>query len=214
MFLTRWIATALATFDPSPAVVDGGKPPVVVVHGLHCTAKDMVRLTRALQADGRETYAINLSPGNGSAKIEDLSLQLEAYIAQKVQRRPLDLVAYSMGGIISRHYLQRRGGLRQVRRFISLSSPHHGSLLGWLHPGAGVKQMRTGSSFLRELNQDAASLKKVNAVNLWTCTDLIIMPAKSSVMPELHHQHLWGLGHFSWITDWRFIRRVVQLLNE
>jgi triacylglycerol lipase len=214
MFFTRWIATALASFDPGPATVDLAKPPVVVIHGIYSSSRDMVRLTRALEADGRQAYAIDLYPRDGTASLEDLSYQLETFITQKVQRRQVDIVAYSMGGIVARHYLQRRSGMQQVRRFISLSAPNHGSLLGWLHPGKGARQMHTRSSFLQQLNEDAHSLKQVNTVCLWTCTDLIILPAKSSVMPQLRNEHLWGVGHFSWITDKRFIRRVVQLLNE
>jgi triacylglycerol lipase len=214
MWITAWLAAQLASGDPAPVAVDFQKPPVVVVHGIHSSSRDMVRMVQALRADGRETFAIDLRPQDGSASLEQLSEQLAAFITEKVHRRPVDLIGYSMGGLVSRHYLQRRGGLKHVRRFISLSAPHHGTVLGWLNRGSGARQMRLGSAFLEELNADAQVLQQVGMVSLWTRTDLVILPPRSSVLPAVHNEHIWGLGHASWIFQRRFIRRVVALLQE
>ncbi len=37
-----------------------------------------------------------------------------------------------MGGVVSRYYLQRLGGLARVRRFVTISSPHHGTVTAYL----------------------------------------------------------------------------------
>lgn len=213
MKIVAWLASALSGLDPAPKPVDNAKPPVVVVHGIHATAKDMTRLVRALRADGREVFAPTLTPNDGSASIEELAAQLDELIAANVKRGPFDLIGYSMGGVVTRYYLQRKGGLAKVRRYVTLSAPHHGTILARLNWGSGGKQMRRDSALLAELNASADELKVASFTSFWTPTDLIIVPARSSVMPQANNVRAWGLGHFSFIFEPRCIRRVVGALR-
>ena len=57
---------------------------------------------------------------------------------------PISIVAFSMGGIVSRQYLQHLGGAARCENFITISSPHHGTALGWVYPTLGAAQMRPG----------------------------------------------------------------------
>lgn len=214
MKIVAWFSGLLAAADPAPLPPNPAQPPVVLVHGIHATGKDMTRLAKALRATGREVFAPTLLPNDGSVSIGELSAQLEKYIADQGVRRPFDLVGYSMGGIVTRHYLQRRGGLDHVRRYISLSAPHHGTLVALLNGGPGGREMRRGSAFLDDLNGDAEMLSRAGFTSFWTRTDLIILPARSSLMPAAENVHLLGLGHFSFIIERRCIRRVVDELNR
>ena len=213
MKIVAWLSGILAAGDPPPAPVDSAKPPVVVVHGIHATAQDMERLVRALRADGREVFAPTLTPHNGTATIEELSAQLEEFIEKNVSRRPFDLIGYSMGGVVTRHYLQRRGGLAKVRRYVSLCAPHHGTWTAHFHGGAGTRQMRRNSTFLRELNADAEALRQIPFTSFWTWTDVVIVPASSGVMLQAENIRVTGIGHVSFILEPRFIRRVVATLQ-
>lgn len=213
MKIVAWLTSTLATLDPAPKPVDAAKPPVVVVHGIHATAKDMTRLVRALRADGREVFSPTLNPHDGTASIEELSAQLEQFILQQQLRQPFDLIGYSMGGIITRHYLQERDGMDHVRRYITLSAPHHGTWTALLNPGIGARQMRRGSTFLARLNRDASSLQDVSMTSFWVPTDLVILPPSSSVLSQATQVRMWGLGHFSFIIEPRCIRKVVEALQ-
>ncbi|MCB1208935.1 MAG: alpha/beta fold hydrolase [Verrucomicrobiales bacterium] len=213
MKIVAWLASALSGLDPAPKPIDSAKPPVVVVHGIHATAKDMTRLVRALRADGREVFAPTLTPNDGTASIEELAKQLDAAIAEHVKRGPFDLIGYSMGGVVTRYYLQRLDGLKKVRRYVTLSAPHHGTILARMNWGAGGKEMRRDSALLAELNSAADGLRAVAFTSFWTPTDLIIVPARSSEMPQAHNVRAWGLGHFSFIFEPRCIRRVVAALK-
>lgn len=213
MKIVAWLSGMLASMDPAAIPVDYAKPPVVVVHGIDGSARDMARLVRALQADGREVFAPSLSPNDGSSSIDELSAQLKEYIEGNVKRRPFDLIGYSMGGIVSRHYLQRRKGMEQTRKFITLCSPHHGTITAALRNQPGARQMRRGSPFLHDLNADATSLRKVGFTSFWTPTDLIILPARSSEMPGANNIRRWGVGHISFILEKRGIRKVIEVLE-
>src|SRR5262245_56563610 len=107
--------------------------PVVLVHGLGDDARTMEPLAAFLRANGfREVHAVELRPSNGDAPIEELAVQLSDAIARvraSSRSARVDLVGFSMGALVSRFYLQRLDGRTQVRRFVSISGPHHGTLM-------------------------------------------------------------------------------------
>jgi len=51
-----------------------------------------------------------------------LGQQVANYVAATFAPKPFDLVGFSMGGIVSRYYVQRLGGIDRVQRFITLAS--------------------------------------------------------------------------------------------
>ncbi len=212
---TAWLAETLAKNDAPPREPDPNLPPVVLVHGIDGSSRDMARLARALRAAGRRVHAIDLDPNDGSAPIEELSQQLESFVARELRGdEPFDIAAYSMGGIVARHYLQERGGHLRVRRFLSISSPHNGTLVAGLRKKPGARQMRIGSELLEQLSQPESLAKLPPTTNFQTITDLIIVPFTSSTMPCARNVRIFGWGHFTGIIETHAIRRVVAELNR
>lgn len=212
---TAWLAETLAKRDAPPREPDPSQPPVVLVHGIDGSARDMSRLARALRAAGRTVHAIDLVPNDGSASLEVLSAQLDAFIAGRVPgNTPFDLAGYSMGGVVSRHYIQEQGGHVRVRRFVTISSPHHGTLIAWLRRGPGAIQMRIGSEFLNRLSHPDSIAKLPPTTSFLTTTDLIIVPFTSSSLPGARNIRLFGWGHFTGIMEPHAIRRIVAALAE
>lgn len=68
----------------------------------------------------------------------------------------VDVIGYSMGGLVARHAARPRDGVRRLRinRLFTISTPHRGANLAEM-PTADERQldMRSGSAFLVELNQ-------------------------------------------------------------
>ena len=85
---------------------------------------------------------------------------------------------------MARYYVQRIGGLNRVQRLITISTPHRGTWTAYFLRRKGVRQMRPGSTFLRDLESDSESLNGLRFTSIWTPTDLMILPARSSVLPE------------------------------
>jgi len=203
---------------PAPAVsaADPARlPPVVLVHGIFRSQRDMRRLRKIFEAAGRRTLAPSLKPCDGSAPLHELAAQLAAFVADNLAPgEQCDLVGHSMGALVARAYIQRHGGRERTRRFVTLAAPHHGSLLAWCWPGRGARDMRPGSPFLRDLASDAHSLNGVLVASVWTPFDVIILPARSSEMPVGRNLR-WPLPHHrSFITSRRFARSLVQLLGH
>jgi triacylglycerol lipase len=212
MRFVAWLSVTLASGDPAPLPPDPAKAPVVLIHGIDGSASDMSRLAKALRASGRQVFTPSLVPNDGTATIEELSAQLESFVAAEVPRQPFDLIGYSMGGIVARHYLQARAGGQRVRRFVSLSAPHHGTLGAFLRRSPGAKQMRLASDFIQQLNQTEPAVA-APTTSFWTPTDLIILPPSSSCLPHATNVRVIGLGHFSCIIEKRCIDQVVACLE-
>jgi triacylglycerol lipase len=165
---------------------------VVLVHGFGDTGRLFRRLWRHLEARGHLCHAPTLHPRDGGLGLEDLSGKLASFIRANVARgAPVALVGFSMGALVARHYLQARGGAASTRAFFSIAGPHRGTLNAYLHGGAGVRQMRPGSAFLRGLDAGAGALRGLPVFTYRTLFDLMVVPSRSSRIGAAPERVLW-----------------------
>ncbi len=189
--------------------------PVVLVHGIWNTAGIFNPLRTHLEQLGWTVYALSMTPNNGDAPIGVLAEQVEAFVHECLEpNQPFDLVGFSMGGLVSRYYVQRLGGLSRVQRFITVSAPHKGTVLGYCSRRHGVRQMRPGSQFLRSINQDSHQLHKVQFFSFWTPFDLLILPPWSSCVGIGKTQRLSVTTHNQMIVDARGLEAIAQALTS
>ncbi|MEH1834050.1 MAG: triacylglycerol lipase [Nostoc sp.] len=157
--------------------------PVLLVHGIDDTEAVFHKMRAYLIQRGWSVYSLDLVPNNGDVGLDQLAKQVADYITVTfASEQRLDLVGFSMGGIVSRYYVQRLGGINRVQRFITISSPHHGTVVAYGSWRPGCVQMRPNSIFLKDLNSDALILGQLDLTSIWTPYDLMIVPANSSQM--------------------------------
>jgi pimeloyl-ACP methyl ester carboxylesterase len=120
--------------------------PVVLVHGLASNAATWAEYTKQdgyLAAIGLRGFAVGDGQAEGGMFTGDPSQPLKqtktiAQNAEELARyiagvkratgaQTVDLVAHSMGGLISRYYIDRLMGNRDVAQLIMLGSPHGGT---------------------------------------------------------------------------------------
>lgn len=189
--------------------------PVILVHGINDTGQVFQTMTTYLRKRGWSVYTLDLIPNNGDFGLEKLAQQLADYIADTfAPEQPLDIVGFSMGGIISRYYVQRLGGINRVQRFITISSPHNGTAIAYASLRLGCVQMRPNSAFLQDLNSDAAMLKQLNFTSMWTPYDLMIVPADSSRLPLGTEVIVPSRLHPWMLTDSRCLAAVAEALSQ
>jgi triacylglycerol lipase len=189
--------------------------PVLLIHGIDDTDVVFHKMIPYLKSHGWLVHSLNLVPNNGKVGLDRLAQQVADYIEKNFQPgQAIDLVGFSMGGIISRYYIQRLGGVQRVQRFITISSPHRGTVTAYARPNAGGNQMRPKSPFLNDLNQDLAQLEQLNFTSIWTPLDLMILPAKSSQLPVGKEIKLQVGGHAWMVTDRRSLSAVAKALQE
>lgn len=158
--------------------------PVLLVHGLYDTVAKFKELSAYLDQLGWSVHSINLKPNDGSASLNELAKQVADYVDRTFESgQIIDLLGFSMGGLVTRYYLQRLGGVERVKRYITISAPNNGTLTAYSLSLKGITQMRMNSTFLQDLNQDHDQyLSQIQVTNLWTPYDLMILPANSSKM--------------------------------
>ena len=188
--------------------------PVLLVHGIWDTRKVFRRMVAFLKSGGWQVYDLDLQPNDGTKGLDDLAEQ----VANKVEttfapEQPFDLLGFSMGGIVSRYYVQRLGGIKRVQRFITLSAPSHGTRIAYFSQGLGAIQMRPSSAFLRDLNRDAQMLSQINFTSIWTPFDMMIVPAKSSMMPVGENITVSVLTHAWMLTDSSSLKAIANALS-
>lgn len=181
--------------------------PVVFVHGIWKDGLSFRKMSEHLQKQGLKTFAIDLVPNNGSVPLEVLAEQLSVFV-EKIGS-PIDLIGFSMGGLVSRYYIQRLDGNKYVRRFITIGSPHHGTWTASLSRLPASQQMRVNSSWLKSLNEDVYSLSKHNVVSIWTPFDLMIIPRESAKLPVGHDVRITVPTHHMLLSD----RRVLNVVK-
>jgi triacylglycerol lipase len=189
--------------------------PIVLVHGMWDSSADFKKLRPFLESQGFEIYSLDLIPSNGTAPLEVLATQLEQFIASTfIADQPIDLFGFSMGGIVSRYYLQRLGGLDRVQRFVTVSSPHNGTTIAELALLPGGKQLRVGSPFLQDLNRDIDRLAEIQFTSIWTPMDAIIVPARSSQVSVANNQKVLVPWHKRMIYDRRCLEAIAQAFKQ
>jgi triacylglycerol lipase len=213
-----WLSAALACLD---GVVAGGngafqpitRNPVVLVHGIYSSGSDFARLARHLRADGHEVLLLDLKPSDGQASLEILAQQLADFTDATLPGRRFDLVGFSMGGLVSRYYVQRLDGAHRVDHFVTLAAPHHGTFMAGINSRPGILQMRRGSPFIQDLECDQDSLKRVKFTAFYTPFDLVVVPGASGEMPQANNVRIWALLHPSLILEKRCLRAVAKALR-
>jgi triacylglycerol lipase len=189
--------------------------PVLLIHGFKDDARKMEPLRRHLQSRGLRAESIHLKPNLGQARLEELGAQVAAFVQLHFgPDAPLDVVGFSMGGLVARYYVQRLGGVDRVRRLVTLASPHQGTLLAWCIPNPGCRQMRPGSAFLRDLNADQSWMQRVETTSVWTPLDLMILPAWSSELQGARNIRKWVLAHPLMVLQRKALETVAAVLEE
>ena len=188
--------------------------PVILIHGIWDTKSIFSQMSARLTELGWAVHSLNLTPNDGSLGLDSLAKQLAEYISETFDpEQTLDIVGYSMGGIVSRYYVQRLGGINRVQRFITISSPHKGTLTAYSLALPGYLDMRPDSGLLRDLNQDVTVLKRINFTSMWTPFDIMIVPSNSSQMPVGKEVKLNVMLHRQMVTETQSINALVAELK-
>jgi len=214
------------------------KPPVLLVHGFHWDPWDLdnewffmkfglsqldfnVWISQYSPADRGTRDHIQIYAGKLANEVEAVR---QAYGVDKV-----DIVAHSMGGLVSRWYIEMLGGEKYVRKLIMLETPNHGvpsQVLTMLYPARwylgvlhwdSVDDMTTGSQFLRNLNGNNDEISPnvqyeilggkvyIDTFRVWWDLDSVGVPCQN-IFPTVWHGDL--------IKNTDVISRIVYLLND
>jgi triacylglycerol lipase len=162
--------------------------PVLLVPGYGGATGGLNSLAERLTAAGRDATVVSL-PGNGTGDLEGSAKALGVAVHAALARtgdRSVDLVGYSAGGIVVRLWVAD-GHAGEVRRVVTLGSPHHGTSLAdlavSLAPGQcplACAELATNSAVLARLNAGDETPPGPTWVSIWTTQDATVTPPDSA----------------------------------
>jgi triacylglycerol lipase len=182
--------------------------PILLVPGYGCNSGLWWWLRNRLRRYGIFAEPVTLEPPLASIGdlAEALHEAIEAHL-KEMESEKLVLVSHSMGGLIARAYLERRGANR-ISKLITLACPHHGTRVAYYGLGDNALEMQPGSDFLCQLGKKDAS--GIPVTNIWSADDNFVVPQGSSRLAGTREFVLPRLGHLSFL----FSRRVLELLRR
>ncbi len=161
--------------------------PLVLVHGLFDTPRIFDGLQGSLAGRRSPLLIPHLPHGLGEVPLEILAEQLGSHIERHFGgEQPVDVMGFSMGGVIARAWIQLLGGASRTRRFTTVASPHQGTLVALPLPRRimpGIADMKPGSPLLRRLDEDIEPLRQVECCSFYCPTDLTVFPGWGAVLP-------------------------------
>jgi len=151
--------------------------PVLLVHGYKGNPDDFKYMKKWLEDDGFIVYTLDCAQGGvANGDIKDYAKRLSQKIDEvrdpdqdgRYEIGKVDIIAHSMGGLISRWYMEKFAGASNIRNLIMLGTPNHGSELFKLayipflgpilrilaNSGQAGKDMTPNSPFLEELGYE------------------------------------------------------------
>ena len=175
------VSVVAADLEPPPAAA----VPVVVVPGYGGDASSVQPLTSFLRNQGRVVEPVTL-PLNGTGDI-DRSARALADVVAGLKASTVDLVGFSAGGIVVRHYLKTLDRWGWARRVVLLGTPNHGTEIAELATSfdpsvceGACAQLGPRSSFLQDLNAGDETPAGASFYSIWTAFDLTVTPPQSA----------------------------------
>ena len=185
--------------------MDTNKRPIFLIHGLWNNPKLFEKLIKKIKRDDFELYRPHLPHKYGKTSLRLLARDLDSKINELVGADvKIDIVGFSMGGLISRYWLQNFDGFLRTKRFISIGTPHFGTYTAQVIPSSlmpGIAEMKRGSTLLSQLNNDLTPLKKVECISFFTKWDLMSFPGWQAKLSIGDSFHLPVLTHKELITN-------------
>ena len=162
--------------------------PIVLIHGLWNTSDIFKYLTKKLDRYSIDYFAPTLHHDFGKVSIIDLTKSLNELIINKYgSYKEIDLLGFSMGGIIGSYWLKHYEGNKRIKKFITVGSPHKGTLTAQIVPRfplKGISEMKVNSKLLKELYDSNDFLENINCISFFTNWDLMVFPGWKAYLPK------------------------------
>lgn len=134
---------------------------------------------------------------NENYGVKRLSEDLKKFLEQNKEEEYY-LIGHSLGGLITRYYIEFLEGKNNVKKTAIIATPNHGTLTAYFARGQSGKDMRPESGFLKELNSKKLSIPYLN---IWTNNDEIIIPNKNAKLKGAYNVCILNKMHLSVLAN-------------
>ena len=196
-----------------------GQRVVVFVHGYGGSRGNFLPMQAYFRLRGyRDTISIGF---HDTSRIESMADELRSTLRSLILRNNIsangiDIVAHSLGGIISRVTLQDPDLQPYVRNLITLATPHSGSGLARYLDTPICRGLMPNSSLLQKLKKQKGwgSHKMPALTSFWTPKDCILIPADSAKLKEATNICAEDCTHISFLLKPKIWDQIIQAMES
>ena len=192
------------------------KRPIILIHGLWNNSDIFSFLAAKLDDNNIEYYAPTLTHDYGKISIKELASNLnQRIIEQYGLEKEIDVLGFSMGGIIGNYWITKLKGYKRTTRFITIGSPHNGTLMAQLVPSyffKGISEMKVNSRLLREVAGKKKYLQEIQCISFYTIWDLMVFPGWKAYLPKGKKFSLNVFKHRDLVKEKNAINKIIEVI--
>ncbi|MFS8085963.1 MAG: esterase/lipase family protein, partial [Acidobacteriota bacterium] len=215
-FLLPFVLSRRTVLDRVAGVPSNDRP-LLLIHGLVSNRRYWFWFRQQLEKRGHCVYTVDCTPP--FTQIANYAPQLACAVDEILQAtgtKRLVLIGHSMGGLISRAYLDQFGA-DKIAHVITLGTPHLGTWMTRLGVGPNVHDMAEDSPWLaglrgREAARSAQPYAKFTCI--YTYHDNLVTPQNNATLPGAMNIALSGIGHLSLVLSSGVVERVLGALER
>ena len=211
------LISPLGWTNPEPSMWHVGaentrRTPVLLLPGFRTNRSCLAPLSLFLANRGWTwLWAINLSGRDRSLAEQagDLAVQVEK-LRRRTGSAKIDIVAFSMGGLVAAWYLRHLDGADGVRRLVTIGTPWQGTRLAVFSRAASARDILYGAHLL-----DALSPPPTPTICIWSPDDPMVVPSSSGVAEQgAQSVRIEAAGHIDMLVSARVYRAVQAALSH
>jgi len=195
--------------QPTPARTQQGqdqRPPVLLLPGYRLNRSILFGLHTFLSRRGFSwVWPVSLSRGK---RIADHAADLARHVATlkaTTGAEQIDIVGFSMGGLVAGWYVQHLDGAPHVRRLVTIGTPWRGTKMSVFGRNAVARDGAWRAPIL-----DGLTPVPVGTLSIWSPEDPLVVPATSAAPDAMDSVRIDGAGH----TEMMFSARVYRAVYE
>jgi triacylglycerol lipase len=190
------------------------KLPILFVHGIFHNRSTFAWLKQQLYSNGfRDFKEVNLFTSLYSIpRLAEQVAREARLLVKKYKVSQIDIIAHSMGGLVSRYFVQLLGGDGLVRNLITLGTPHQGTEWSKFSVIPHIRELKPQSRTLDLINQ-CPPPKHTRAVAISGDLDVVIRPKECTWWHGVRNIHLAHVGHAGLLFSTRVVEIILSHLN-
>ncbi len=199
---------------------DDGHNPCLFVHGLSGHPRNFLPAKLFFRSQGRRRgylfgYRDN-HPFVDSARALAEAIVRVAVVNTLPEGRGVDVVAHSMGGLLTRLALMDPEVAKRVGTVVTLGTPHHGTYAARFLATERALDLRPESPLLKTLEAQVPwpgppTLPRL--VTYWSRADVLMLPSDTARVEGAEHVELQGISHTGYLLRPSVLFHVLGVLS-
>lgn len=190
-------------------------PPLILIHGLAGSPGNFAPMRvwlsmhrpRPIHVFDYREYA-DMFPAS-----EAFGQWLDNLFAQYAPHVQFEILAHSMGGLITRLALLSPERVARIAHVLTLGTPHQGTTLARLGGSTYLRQLQVNSSVFETLRRHENALLPYALTSIWTERDILVLPSAHATLPGYPSYAMHQSTHLSWLLHPRLIDEVFNILD-